>query len=81
MDMVAIDTIEGRVLSFLSVTWGIIADIDIESERFRKLGNARFTVEGLYKIFISKFSYYIIWMYLFSLPGPTGVARRWWLLV
>lgn len=56
MDMIAIDTIAGRVHSFLSVTWGMVADIDIESERFRNLGNARFTLEAISRI-ISKSTY------------------------
>lgn len=30
--------------SFLSVGWGLISDIDIESERFRAIGGQRFTV-------------------------------------
>ena len=50
MDLVAIDTIARRVYSFLSVTWGMVADIDIGSERFRNLGNARFTLEAITRI-------------------------------
>ena len=56
MDMVKIDTLTGQIWSFLSVTWGLIADIDIESERFRNLGNARFTVEAITRI-ISEYTY------------------------
>ena len=45
MDLAAVDTCTGRRLySFLSVSWGLIADVDNESERFRSLGNARFAV-------------------------------------
>ena len=47
MDLVSVDTSRGRLYSFLSVTWGLIADVDIESERYRSLGSARFTVSGL----------------------------------
>jgi sphingosine kinase len=36
--------------SFLSLTWGLVADIDIESERCRCCGAARFTCEGICKI-------------------------------
>ena len=50
MDLVAVDTVDGRVFSFLSVTWGLLADIDIESERFRSLGGARFTVEAVARL-------------------------------
>ena len=55
MDLVAVDTIGGRLYSFLSVTWAIIADVDIESEKFRSLGGARFTVMAINRI-ISTFS-------------------------
>lgn len=54
MDLVVVDCMDGRKYSFLSVTWGLIADVDIESERFRALGNARFTVGALAKV-IGKF--------------------------
>ena len=51
IDLVAVDTCSGRRLySFLSVAWGIIADVDSESERFRSLGNARFTVGAVVRI-------------------------------
>ena len=55
MDLIELNTLDGPVYSFLSVTWGMIADIDIESERFRHLGGARFLVEALYRI-VSKWS-------------------------
>ena len=51
MDLVAVDTCTGkRLYSFLSVAWGIIADVDIESEKFRSLGNARFAVGAAIRI-------------------------------
>uniref|UniRef100_A0A7R9UFA7 DAGKc domain-containing protein n=1 Tax=Pinguiococcus pyrenoidosus TaxID=172671 RepID=A0A7R9UFA7_9STRA len=37
-----------RKLGFLSLTWGLISDIDIESERCRCVGEARFTLYPLY---------------------------------
>jgi len=37
--------------SFLSFEYGTIADVDIGSERFRCIGSARFTVEGICRIF------------------------------
>ncbi|KAL3875800.1 hypothetical protein ACJMK2_033716 [Sinanodonta woodiana] len=39
------------VYSFLAVTWGLIADIDYESEKYRAIGEARFTLQGLRRIF------------------------------
>jgi len=45
MDLIAVDTCTGqRLYSFLGVAWGMISDVDIESERFRSLGNSRFTI-------------------------------------
>ena len=33
--------------AFLSIAWGITADIDIESEKWRWMGEARFTVAAI----------------------------------
>ncbi|XP_067403706.1 sphingosine kinase 1 isoform X2 [Emydura macquarii macquarii] len=45
MDLVSLSTASGkRLFSFLSFGWGFISDVDIASEKYRKLGNARFTV-------------------------------------
>jgi sphingosine kinase len=37
-------------VGFLSLCYGIIADIDIESEKLRYMGEARFTVYALQRI-------------------------------
>lgn len=43
MDLVMINTASGKnMYSFLSVGWGLLSDIDIESERLRFLGESRF---------------------------------------
>ncbi|XP_078317346.1 sphingosine kinase 1-like isoform X2 [Crassostrea virginica] len=44
MDLVLVQTQKQQLFSFLSVTWGLIADIDYESERMRVLGATRFTL-------------------------------------
>lgn len=36
--------------SFLSVGWGLLADIDIESERLRAIGAQRFTIWSLLRL-------------------------------
>ncbi|GAB1610324.1 hypothetical protein Ahia01_001318500, partial [Argonauta hians] len=56
LDLVAIQLASGRHLySFLSVTWGIIADVDYESERYRRsLGSKRFLVQMAQRL-IGKF--------------------------
>ncbi|XP_030053628.1 sphingosine kinase 2 [Microcaecilia unicolor] len=45
MDLASITTCSGtRSFSFLSVAWGFISDVDIESEKYRHMGSARFTL-------------------------------------
>ena len=36
--------------SFLSVNWGIVSDVDFESEKYRFMGGARFTVGALVRV-------------------------------
>jgi sphingosine kinase len=38
------------VFSFLSVSWAVIADCDINSEVIRSLGSMRFTLWGLWRV-------------------------------
>ena len=58
MDLVAVETVTGKqIFSFLSVAWGLVADVDIESEKYRSLGPVRFTMGAVVRI-ISK--YYIV---------------------
>ncbi|XP_066992141.2 sphingosine kinase 1 [Anabrus simplex] len=44
MDLVRVETKSQILFSFLSVGWGFLSDIDIESERLRAIGGQRFTV-------------------------------------
>lgn len=44
IDLVRVETRSQILFSFLSVGWGLLADIDIESERLRAIGGQRFTV-------------------------------------
>ncbi|KAJ8264122.1 hypothetical protein GJAV_G00145420 [Gymnothorax javanicus] len=51
MDLVSITTASNqRHFSFLSLAWGFVADVDIESEKYRQVGGARFTVGTLVRI-------------------------------
>ncbi|XP_076458489.1 sphingosine kinase 1-like [Babylonia areolata] len=50
MDLVLVQTPSRSYFSFLSVTWGIVADIDYESEKYRNLGEARFTLGAIKRI-------------------------------
>lgn len=51
MDLVKVQMRNDTVYSFLSIGWGLLADIDIESERLRMMGGFRFTVWALVRIF------------------------------
>lgn len=51
MDLIAVDTCTGkRLYSFLSIGWAMMADVDIESEKYRHMGNARFAFMAVMKI-------------------------------
>lgn len=45
-----------KIYSFLATFWGVLADCDINSEVFRCLGTARFTIWGVYRV-ICKVNY------------------------
>ncbi|XP_056405571.1 sphingosine kinase 1 [Hyla sarda] len=45
LDIVSLTTAsKQRIFSFLSLAWGFISDVDIESEKYRFMGYARFSV-------------------------------------
>ncbi|KAG7295795.1 hypothetical protein JYU34_020850 [Plutella xylostella] len=50
MDVVRIETKSNIMFSFLSVGWGLLSDIDIESERLRAIGGQRFTVWAIARL-------------------------------
>ncbi|KAH3871345.1 hypothetical protein DPMN_034543, partial [Dreissena polymorpha] len=50
MDLVMIEQPKTKIFSFLSVCWGLLADIDFESEKFRAIGEARFTLQAILRI-------------------------------
>ena len=50
MDLIVVDCPDGRLYSCLWFSWGIIADIDIESESMRYLGGTRFLVETIARV-------------------------------
>jgi sphingosine kinase len=49
-DLSLVETQAGRRLSFLSLNWGLLADVDIKSEVLRSLGGLRMDVFGVYSI-------------------------------
>nr|AQY14776.1 sphingosine kinase 1 [Exaiptasia diaphana] len=50
LDLCAIETPSQKLFSFLSLSWGMISDVDMESEKYRRLGNARFTLGAIIRI-------------------------------
>ncbi|KAM8946939.1 sphingosine kinase 1 [Pelodytes ibericus] len=45
LDIVSLTTASGkRIFSFLSLAWGFISDVDIESEKYRFMGSFRFSL-------------------------------------
>lgn len=51
MDLVSIHLSSSpRLFSFLSLAWGFIADVDIESEKYRHIGAVRFTIGTLVRL-------------------------------
>lgn len=50
MDLVRVETKNHILYSFLSVGWGLLADIDIESEHLRAIGGQRFVVWSIARL-------------------------------
>ncbi|EER01753.1 sphingosine kinase a, b, putative [Perkinsus marinus ATCC 50983] len=57
------DSAENKtIIGFLNATWGFFSDVDVESEAFRLIGDARFTLYGLWRVlwlrhYVGKVSY------------------------
>jgi diacylglycerol kinase family enzyme len=47
-----------KIYSFLSVEWAMIADIDVDSEIFRSLGELRFFMSSVWHFFIARKKYF-----------------------
>ncbi|KAB7505829.1 Sphingosine kinase 2 [Armadillidium nasatum] len=59
LDLIHIQTFKGNeLISFLSIGLGILADIDIDSEKLRAIGETRFTLYGIAKILRNFISIY-----------------------
>lgn len=56
LDLVSVTTIKDKRYSFLSVGWGLLSDVDIGTEKFRKLGSARFVLGAVKHL--TKLKYY-----------------------
>lgn len=54
MDIVRVTTLNKVYYSFLSFGWGLMADVDIESERLRCIGEPRFAFWSIYRSVVLK---------------------------
>lgn len=50
LDLVRVETRSKIMYSFLSIGWGLLSDIDIESEKLRAIGGQRFTIWSLARL-------------------------------
>ncbi|CAG4946790.1 unnamed protein product [Parnassius apollo] len=50
LDVVRVETKSNIMFSFLSVGWGLLSDIDVESERIRAIGGQRFAIWALARL-------------------------------
>lgn len=50
LDICSLITPTEKLYAFLSVTWGLVSDVDIESERYRFLGETRFLIGTIARI-------------------------------
>lgn len=55
LDICSVVTPTEKLFAFLSVTWGLVSDVDIESEKFRFLGETRFLLGSIVRIFGLRF--------------------------
>ncbi|KAI4299290.1 hypothetical protein L6164_032762 [Bauhinia variegata] len=73
LDVATIKQGETRFFSVLMLAWGLIADIDIESEKFRWMGSARMDVYALNRIFHLR--QYTGSVYFVPAPGFEGYGE------
>nr|XP_034363248.1 sphingosine kinase 1 isoform X2 [Arvicanthis niloticus] len=51
MNLLSLRTASGlQLYSVLSLSWGFVADVDLESEKYRRLGEIRFTVGTFFRL-------------------------------
>lgn len=66
MDVVRVETAKDTMFSFLSVGWGLIADIDIESEKLRAIGSPRFSLWSVARLIgLRTYRWVLVLFYLF----------------
>eukprot|EP00058_Branchiostoma_floridae_P010050 XP_002595538.1 hypothetical protein BRAFLDRAFT_259924 [Branchiostoma floridae] len=84
MDLVSVQTKSSHIFSFLHISWGFISDIDIGSEKYRYLGDARFFVGLVQRLFdLRKYPGHVSYLPVkgvdgraHTMPNPDSEARR-----
>lgn len=81
MNLLSLHTASGRQLySVLSLSWGFVADVDLESEKYRSLGEARFTVGTFFRlaslrIYQGQLAYLPVGKAASKIPASTPVQK------
>ncbi|XP_004748901.1 sphingosine kinase 1 isoform X2 [Mustela putorius furo] len=82
MNLLSLQTASGlRLFSVLSLAWGFIADVDLESERFRRLGEMRFTLGtflrlAALRVYKGTLAYLPVERVVSQGPAPAAVERQ-----
>ena len=76
LDIVSIQLCDDTfVQSFLSVQWAIIADVDLESENYRYLGEFRFTI-GAIKRILGKYFFINCYFEMIKVLTHTKIKKK-----
>ncbi|XP_027480902.1 sphingosine kinase 1 isoform X3 [Zalophus californianus] len=82
MNLLSLQTASGlRLFSVLSLAWGFIADVDLESEKFRRLGEMRFTLGtflrlAALRVYQGTLAYLPAERVVSQVPAPPSVERQ-----
>ncbi|XP_025715625.1 sphingosine kinase 1 isoform X3 [Callorhinus ursinus] len=82
MNLLSLQTASGlRLFSVLSLAWGFIADVDLESEKFRRLGEMRFTLGtflrlAALRVYQGTLAYLPAERVVSQVPAPRSVERQ-----
>lgn len=82
MNLLSLRTASGlRLFSVLSLAWGFIADVDLESEKFRRLGEMRFTLGtflrlAALRVYQGTLAYLPAERVVSQVPAPPAVERQ-----
>lgn len=61
MDLLYIEQGDNQMYAHLAVMWGLIADVDIQSEKYRWMGSARFTAAAVARLLFQRKYYGTLW--------------------